>query len=168
MDSIPLHDDLQPEPRNRCFTWPMALPPSVYMGGGHPSISPYMGYEGEPTVAQLLAATPSSSLQVPPMDGGGSIPAKKKRCRRKPPDQLAQKKPNPWGEESYSDLIAKALESSPDGRLKLNEIYQWFSDHVQYFRERSSQEEAAGWKVITFTFNPLTHSYNYALFCLYS
>lgn len=127
-----------------------------------------MGYEGEPTVAQLLAATPSSSLQVPPMDGGGSIPAKKKRCRRKPPDQLAQKKPNPWGEESYSDLIAKALESSPDGRLKLNEIYQWFSDHVQYFRERSSQEEAAGWKVITFTFNPLTHSYNYALFCLYS
>ncbi|CAJ0564464.1 unnamed protein product, partial [Mesorhabditis spiculigera] len=59
---------------------------------------------------------------------------------------LAQKKPNPWGEESYSDLIAKSLESAPEGRLKLNEIYQWFSDNIPYFRERSSQEEAAGWK----------------------
>ena len=76
-----------------------------------------------------------------------AAPPKKKRCRRKPADQLAQKKPNPWGEDSYSDLIAKALESAPDGRLKLNEIYQWFSDHVPYFGERSSQEDAAGWKV---------------------
>ncbi|VDL68258.1 unnamed protein product [Nippostrongylus brasiliensis] len=75
------------------------------------------------------------------------LPPKKKRCRKKPSDQLAQKKPNPWGEESYSDIIAKALESAPDGRLKLNEIYQWFSDNIPYFRDRSSQEDAAGWKV---------------------
>lgn len=62
---------------------------------------------------------------------------------------MSQKKPNPWGEESYSDLIARALSSAPEGRLKLNEIYQWFSENVPYFRDRSSQEDAQGWKVYT-------------------
>nr|AEY63782.1 daf-16-1 protein 2 [Bursaphelenchus xylophilus] len=73
-------------------------------------------------------------------------PLRKKRIRRRNPDSIPQKKPNPWGEDSYSDLIAKALESAPGGRMKLNEIYQWFSDNVPYFKERSSQEHAAGWK----------------------
>ncbi|CAD6184156.1 unnamed protein product [Caenorhabditis auriculariae] len=164
--SSSVDDDFVPEPRERCYTWPMQQfvydqPPPQMM------TSPMMR---EPTVGQMLTSTPSSSNMgahlmplgmhmVPggshgvnmnnPMSGGsaggGPIP-KKKRCRKKPTDQLAQKKPNPWGEDSYSDIIAKALESAPDGRLKLNEIYQWFSDNIPYFRDRSSQEEAAGWK----------------------
>ncbi|KAL3074768.1 hypothetical protein niasHS_014213 [Heterodera schachtii] len=60
--------------------------------------------------------------------------------------QHSHKKPNPWGEESYSDLIARALGCAIDGRLKLSEIYQWFSDNIPYFAHRSSQEEAQGWK----------------------
>uniref|UniRef100_A0A915MYZ8 Forkhead box protein O n=1 Tax=Meloidogyne javanica TaxID=6303 RepID=A0A915MYZ8_MELJA len=56
------------------------------------------------------------------------------------------RKPNPWGNESYSDLIARALNTAPEGRLKLNEIYQWFSENVPYFAGRSSQEDAQGWK----------------------
>lgn len=73
---------------------------------------------------------------------------KPKRIRkRNSGDNVSHKKPNPWGEESYSDLIARALSSALDGRLKLNEIYQWFSDNIPYFHERSSQEEAQGWKV---------------------
>uniref|UniRef100_A0A914ENU4 Forkhead box protein O n=1 Tax=Acrobeloides nanus TaxID=290746 RepID=A0A914ENU4_9BILA len=79
-------------------------------------------------------------------DSNSSAGWKKKRIRRRNPDAISQKKPNPWGEESYSDLIAKALECAQDGRMKLNEIYQWFSDNIPYFKERSSQEEAAGWK----------------------
>nr|ADN44513.1 forkhead-like transcription factor variant b [Parastrongyloides trichosuri] len=74
------------------------------------------------------------------------IPMKKKRIRKRNPDAVSQKKPNPWGEESYSDLIAKALENAPEKRMKLNEIYQWFSENIPYFNDRSSQEEAAGWK----------------------
>nr|AAQ23178.1 forkhead transcription factor 1 isoform b [Strongyloides stercoralis]AAQ23180.1 forkhead transcription factor 1 isoform b [Strongyloides stercoralis]QWX95789.1 forkhead box transcription factor isoform B [Strongyloides stercoralis] len=74
------------------------------------------------------------------------MPMKKKRIRKRNPDAVSQKKPNPWGEESYSDLIAKALECAPDKRMKLNEIYQWFSENIPYFNDRSSQEEAAGWK----------------------
>lgn len=80
---------------------------------------------------------------------------KPKRVRRRTADgggpaaaaNQSHKKPNPWGEESYSDLIARALACSADGRLKLNEIYQWFSDNIPYFGQRSSQEEAQGWKV---------------------
>ncbi|KAK6726078.1 hypothetical protein RB195_004409 [Necator americanus] len=165
VSSSSIDDDFTPEPRGRCYTWPMQHflydpavaehPPPVLPP--HPP-TPMLR---EPTVAQLLAATPSSSssamgthlmplgMSLPPgisATGQALLPPKKKRCRKKPSDQLAQKKPNPWGEESYSDLIAKALESAPDGRLKLNEIYQWFSDNIPYFRERSSQEEAAGWK----------------------
>uniref|UniRef100_A0A1I7UG49 Forkhead box protein O n=1 Tax=Caenorhabditis tropicalis TaxID=1561998 RepID=A0A1I7UG49_9PELO len=209
-DSI--DDDFPPEPRGRCYTWPMnqfdpSLIPQHHYNPYqpmHPHQLPHMqhqlpqpllnlnmatltssgssvassiggGAQGSPgggasqagcssnaaaatassqpqTVGQMLAATvPCSSgmtlgMSLSLSQGGGPMPAKKKRCRKKPTDQLAQKKPNPWGEESYSDIIAKALESAPDGRLKLNEIYQWFSDNIPYFRERSSQEEAAGWK----------------------
>ncbi|KHN81281.1 Forkhead box protein O [Toxocara canis] len=104
-----------------------------------------------------LAAT--SSPQLPDLNStqplfassgseGNLLPVtmKKKRIRKKPADVVSQKKPNPWGEESYSDLIAKALECAPEKRMKLNEIYQWFSANIAYFRERSSAEEAAGWK----------------------
>lgn len=89
-------------------------------------------------------------------------PQRKKRIRRRNPDSIPQKKPNPWGDDSYSDLIAKALESAPGGRMKLNEIYQWFSDNVTYFKERSSQEHAAGWKVFAgrFLFLFLCHRGN--------
>ncbi|CAI2299674.1 unnamed protein product [Caenorhabditis sp. 36 PRJEB53466] len=238
MNDSGLDDDFSPEPRGRCYTWPMqqfVYPPDQqhhhhhqnqqYQQQQHQAHYPYMHHHaaahhqhhpygappthlnltaltssgssvassigggancnGSPgasqppalpgaasgsssssscssattTVGQMLAAAsvPScSSTATTTMTlgmslslsagGGPMMPAKKKRCRKKPTDQLAQKKPNPWGEESYSDIIAKALESAPDGRLKLNEIYQWFSDNIPYFRERSSQEEAAGWK----------------------
>ena len=93
------------------------------------------------------SATTPPSLPPAPVDATGKV--KRKRIRKKDPNQIVQKKPNAWGEESYSDLILKALESSPTGRMKLNEIYQWFIDNVKYFGERCGSEEAAGWKVHT-------------------
>ncbi|CAD5206763.1 unnamed protein product [Bursaphelenchus okinawaensis] len=71
---------------------------------------------------------------------------KRRRIRRRHAESMAQKKSNPWGDESYADLITRALESTDDGRLRLNEIYQWFINNLDYFRERSGPEEAAGWK----------------------
>ncbi|WKX88214.1 hypothetical protein Q1695_008110 [Nippostrongylus brasiliensis] len=165
VSSSSVDDDFGPEPRGRCYTWPMQqfvydpLPSTAMPQDQPPPLHAPPSMLREPTVAQLLAATPSSStamgthlmplgMTLPPglSSAHSLLPPKKKRCRKKPSDQLAQKKPNPWGEESYSDIIAKALESAPDGRLKLNEIYQWFSDNIPYFRDRSSQEDAAGWK----------------------
>ncbi|CAB3408794.1 unnamed protein product [Caenorhabditis bovis] len=162
--------DFSSEPRGRCYTWPMqqymyehpmSVPPSQMPTPTQMSVMsspPAMMHHQMPNVSIAPCSSGMSGggnahvmplgMNMPMSQGGGPMPvsAKKKRCRKKPSDQLAQKKPNPWGEESYSDIIAKALETAPEGRLKLSEIYQWFSDNIQYFRERSSQEEAAGWK----------------------
>ena len=180
--STTLDDDFAPEPRDRCYTWPMQAYSNAYdtpeLLSPMPRPIGSTPHHLQPTLGQLLSASPSSSTTTTPPSAMSShlmplgfannpyfsptlgtnqngpsnsaqpqAPPKKKRSRKKPADQLAQKKPNPWGEDSYSDIIAKALESAPNGRLKLNEIYQWFSDNIPYFRDRSSQEEAAGWKV---------------------
>lgn len=116
------------------------------------------GQQQQSSSPQISGASSSQYFETIP-DGSGfyglsgsdgnicSLKMKKKRVRRKPSDVVCQKKPNPWGEESYSDLIARALESAPEKRMKLSDIYQWFSVNIPYFRERSSSEEAAGWKV---------------------
>ena len=56
---------------------------------------------------------------------------------------------NPWGNLSYADLIAKAIESSVEKRLTLAQIYDWIVLNVPYFRDKGDNNSAAGWKVIT-------------------
>lgn len=69
-------------------------------------------------------------------NGGSSGSAAKRPARR-----------NPWGSETYSDLIAKAIESYPDKQATLQQIYDYISTHYTYFRERSDPPASAGWKV---------------------
>uniref|UniRef100_A0A1I7VYM3 Forkhead box protein O n=1 Tax=Loa loa TaxID=7209 RepID=A0A1I7VYM3_LOALO len=73
-------------------------------------------------------------------------PVKRKRVRKRLNGLISIKKPNPWGAESYSELIARALKSTFNGRMRLNEIYNWFASNVPYFGSRTSQEQSAGWK----------------------
>jgi forkhead box protein K len=42
----------------------------------------------------------------------------------------------------YAQLIAEAIESSPEGKITLNGIYTHVSEHYPYF-----QSAGAGWKV---------------------
>lgn len=76
---------------------------------------------------------------------------KKKRNRGKT-EETPKRKTNPWGEESYSELIEKALNSALDKKLKLNQIYDWFVNNLEYFRKRSTNEEGYGWKVDRFPY----------------
>ena len=55
---------------------------------------------------------------------------------------------NAWGAASYADLIAAAIESSPEKRLTLSQIYDWMVTNVKYFSERADSSSSAGWKVI--------------------
>jgi len=55
---------------------------------------------------------------------------------------------NAWGAASYADLIAAAIDSSPDKRLTLAQIYDWMVTNVQYFSDRADSSSSAGWKVI--------------------
>ena len=54
---------------------------------------------------------------------------------------------NAWGNLSYADLITKAIESTPDKRLTLSQIYDWMVRCVPYFKDKGDSNSSAGWKV---------------------
>ncbi|XP_056121971.1 forkhead box protein O1-A [Rhinichthys klamathensis goyatoka] len=47
---------------------------------------------------------------------------------------------------SYADLITKAIESSPEKRLTLSQIYDWMVKSVPYFKDKGDSNSSAGWK----------------------
>ncbi|XP_062289020.1 forkhead box protein O1-A-like [Scomber scombrus] len=53
---------------------------------------------------------------------------------------------NAWGNMSYADLITKAIESSPEKRLTLSQIYDWMVKNVPYFKDKGDSNSSAGWK----------------------
>ncbi|XP_032264007.1 forkhead box protein O3 isoform X1 [Halichoerus grypus] len=73
----------------------------------------------------------------PPQPGaaGGSGQPRKCSSRR-----------NAWGNLSYADLITRAIESSPDKRLTLSQIYEWMVRCVPYFKDKGDSNSSAGWK----------------------
>ncbi|KAL3998067.1 Fork head domain family protein [Acanthocheilonema viteae] len=108
-----------------------------------------------PTVTDLNAPVPyytahmddvEESVERNLEDRGKRRLIKKKRVRKRVNGLISIKKPNPWGAESYSELISRALKSTFNGRMRLSEIYNWFASNVPYFGNRTSQEQSAGWK----------------------
>lgn len=53
---------------------------------------------------------------------------------------------NAWGNLSYADLITKAIESTPDKRLTLSQIYDWMVRCVPFFKDKGDSNSSAGWK----------------------
>ncbi|XP_026184348.1 forkhead box protein O1-A-like [Mastacembelus armatus] len=83
-------------------------------------------------------------LQLPPQQQvapagvaplGGSGQRKSSSSRR-----------NAWGNMSYADLITKAIDSSPEKRLTLSQIYDWMVKSVPYFKDKGDSNSSAGWK----------------------
>ncbi|XP_077360850.1 forkhead box protein O1-A-like [Festucalex cinctus] len=66
---------------------------------------------------------------------GGSSQRKSSSSRR-----------NAWGNMSYADLITRAIESSPEKRLTLSQIYEWMVKSVPYFKDKGDSNSSAGWK----------------------
>lgn len=58
---------------------------------------------------------------------------------------------NAWGNYSYADLITQAIESSPEKRLTLAQIYDWMVRNVPYFKDKGDSNSSAGWKVCQVT-----------------
>lgn len=54
---------------------------------------------------------------------------------------------NAWGNMSYADLITQAIQSSPEKRLTLSQIYDWMVQNVPYFKDKGDSNSSAGWKV---------------------
>ncbi|GAA6232976.1 forkhead box protein O1-A-like [Lates japonicus] len=84
---------------------------------------------------------PPQQQQVPPpgvapLSGSGQRKSGHSSSRR-----------NAWGNMSYADLITKAIDSSPEKRLTLSQIYDWMVKSVPYFKDKGDSNSSAGWKV---------------------
>lgn len=124
MDSIDIHLDIdsnfEPQTRARSNTWP--LRPSREL---EPHNSPVAIDESS------NGADQQGSVKDPL-----GLTAKKSGSRR-----------NAWGNLSYADLITKAIQSSPEKRLTLSQIYDWMVQNVPYFKDKGDSTSSAGWKV---------------------
>ncbi|XP_072259943.1 forkhead box protein O1 [Pyxicephalus adspersus] len=92
----------------------------------------------QPQPHQQLHAPPSVPALSPassPAPLGAQQPRKSSSSRR-----------NAWGNLSYADLISQAIESSPEKRLTLSQIYDWMVKSVPYFKDKGDSNSSAGWK----------------------
>lgn len=87
-----------------------------------------------PVVASAPAAAACMSTTVAALDVAGQL-RKAKSSRR-----------NAWGNLSYADLITRAIESTPEKRLTLSQIYDWMVRFVPYFKDKGDSNSSAGWK----------------------
>ncbi|CAF0845486.1 unnamed protein product [Adineta steineri] len=53
---------------------------------------------------------------------------------------------NAWGNLSYAELIAKAIQNSDQQRLTLSQIYSWMILYIPYFRDKADKKSSTGWK----------------------
>ncbi|CAM2096048.1 unnamed protein product [Caretta caretta] len=83
---------------------------------------------------------PQPQQQHPPVSAlsAGPIPGQ--------PRKSSSARRNAWGNLSYADLITKAIESAPEKRLTLSQIYEWMVKSVPYFKDKGDSNSSAGWK----------------------
>lgn len=118
MEPLAEHDGFEPQTRARSNTWPLPRPENYVEPGEENSVTP--------------AVVSNKCLPVPVP----AVPAKKNSSRR-----------NAWGNLSYADLITQAINTSPDKRLTLSQIYEWMVQNVPYFKDKGDSNSSAGWKV---------------------
>lgn len=126
MEPLAEHDGFEPQTRARSNTWPLPRPENYIEPGEENSVTP--------------AIVGNKCLPVPVP----AVPAKKNSSRR-----------NAWGNLSYADLITQAINTSPDKRLTLSQIYEWMVQNVPYFKDKGDSNSSAGWKVSACIFNIL-------------
>ncbi|KAM6915698.1 forkhead box protein O3B [Xenentodon cancila] len=95
-----------------------------------------------PSPGQESGGSPLST-HSPPATSGALTPSGLAAAQtpRKPSSRR-----NAWGNLSYADLITKAIESSPEKRLTLSQIYDWMVRSIPYFKDKGDSNSSAGWK----------------------
>lgn len=144
---LDLDSNFEPQQRARSNTWPLPRPENYVEIKEEPCDVDSMCHAGEAVAAGMLGdmavqmGVPIDSIKL--LDGscaGGptnSTAAAKKNSSRR----------NAWGNMSYADLITQAIQSSPDKRLTLSQIYDWMVQNVPYFKDKGDSNSSAGWKV---------------------
>lgn len=117
MDAVDIDHNFEPQTRARSNTWPLRP---------NRELEP----QNSPTSEDSNAAADVQKEKDPL-----GLTAKKSGSRR-----------NAWGNLSYADLITKAIQSSPEKRLTLSQIYDWMVQNVPYFKDKGDSTSSAGWK----------------------
>lgn len=171
--NVEIDPDFEPQKRPRSCTWPLPRPESCagkpgtndtdvipeeeddgggstgsgdaqkasgsnikHRETGSSSVSQPVEVQRGPCKEEAADGSPSSA-QTPAAALGGSASQqlRKSSARR-----------NAWGNYSYADLITQAIESSPEKRLTLSQIYDWMVRSVPYFKDKGDSNSSAGWK----------------------
>uniref|UniRef100_A0A8D0BAA9 Forkhead box O4 n=1 Tax=Salvator merianae TaxID=96440 RepID=A0A8D0BAA9_SALMN len=142
-----LDPEFPPQSRPRSCTWPLPRPELVAAGG-----------EAEPGGAGGAGSGLGSPEQEPSSSGGGGgsagsgsggVSSRKSGSSGGGSSSSSSgggSRRNAWGSQSYADLISQAIESAPDKRLTLAQIYEWMVRSVPYFRDKGDSNSSAGWK----------------------
>lgn len=171
---VVIDPDFEPQKRPRSCTWPLPRPDSnaVKPESNDTDIIPEEEDDEDdsatPTVtSDSGVATEDQSSNSPAADGALSSPGHESggsplsshsptatSGALTPSSLAAQQTPrkassrrNAWGNLSYADLITKAIESAPDKRLTLSQIYDWMVRSIPYFKDKGESNSSAGWKV---------------------
>ncbi|KAF7230509.1 forkhead box protein O3B [Nothobranchius furzeri] len=168
---VVIDPDFEPQKRPRSCTWPLPRPDSSAVKPESNDIIPEedddeedsttptaIGGSGVPTEDQGSSSPAADgSLPSPGQDSGGSplptnsptatsgaLTASGLAAAQTP--RKASSRRNAWGNLSYADLITKAIESSPEKRLTLSQIYDWMVRSIPYFKDKGDSNSSAGWK----------------------
>lgn len=132
--------NFKPQMRGRSNTWP--LRPR--------EVGPSDGPDSQNSPSHEEGVGPSVMGEAG-LQGKDALAINKKSSSRR----------NAWGNLSYADLITKAIQSSPDQRLTLSQIYDWMVQNVPYFKDKGDSTSSAGWKVRydLFIYSPASHPF---------
>lgn len=137
---IDLDPDFEPQSRPRCCTWPLPRPEFAAQLPQPFEVEAGLGQK-VPTEARSVPMLLPSRLPEPaggPQPGIlGAVTGPRKGGSRR----------NAWGNQSYAELISQAIESAPEKRLTLAQIYEWMVRTVPYFKDKGDSNSSAGWKV---------------------
>ncbi|KAM9840407.1 forkhead box protein O3B [Aulostomus maculatus] len=172
---VVIDPDFEPQKRPRSCTWPLPRPDSsaVKPESNDTDIIPEEEDDEEDSTTPTASSandsgvvTEDQSSNSPLADGGLSSPGQESggsplsshsptptSGALTPSSLAAQQTPrkassrrNAWGNLSYADLITKAIESAPDKRLTLSQIYDWMVRSIPYFKDKGDSNSSAGWK----------------------
>ncbi|XP_051949564.1 forkhead box protein O3-like [Xyrauchen texanus] len=143
---VDLDADYEPHCRPRSCTWPLPCPEEENRALPLASVKvepcnvPVCRSGGAPTEFKHPAGAPAPIAAAPTCMSGAALDVagqlrKSKSSRR-----------NAWGNQSYADLITRAIESTPEKRLTLSQIYDWMVRFVPYFKDKGDSNSSAGWK----------------------
>ncbi|KAI4889802.1 hypothetical protein NFI96_008088 [Prochilodus magdalenae] len=155
-------DHSEARARPRACTWPPPPPPCTDGGGGGTAGAGVVGVVGSHAKARLKAEPHDAPACRAERAGGGAplelelkhpAGAPAPACLSAALDVAGQlrkaksSRRNAWGNQSYADLITRAIESTPEKRLTLSQIYDWMVRFVPYFKDKGDSNSSAGWKV---------------------